>query len=84
LRAILVAPFSRELKKKTYWVVAVDPASTTQLAYAPEPYASYHWVVLNPDLDFAGHGDCWFASLDDAFVNSGLWRGPLPPDYEVA
>jgi hypothetical protein len=21
--------------------------------------------------------------LDDAFINSGMWKGPLPPDYEV-
>lgn len=89
IRRLLVAPFTRQLtwaydESRTIecWIVA--QASGLQIFYADDGFASYHWGLASATRKWAGDDASWFASLDDAFINSGLWRGPLPDDYEVS
>jgi hypothetical protein len=88
VQSFLVEPFTRQLTW-TYdgnrtiecWIVA--QASDLQIFYADEGFASYHWGLASATRKWAGTDDSWFASFDEAFINSGLWRGALPDDYEV-
>jgi hypothetical protein len=41
------------------------------------------WGVLDADDASLGHDDCWYRSLDDAFIASGLCdRSLVPSDHE--
>jgi hypothetical protein len=52
--------------------------------YSEEGFgAEYSWGVLHPNTDSAGRDDSWFHDLDDAFINSGASKRPLPTAYEV-
>jgi hypothetical protein len=66
------------------WVVAHAPNQPLQIVHStPPPIASYPWCIVPCDDRLLGMDCCWFASLDDAFIN-GWWDGPLPEDYEIA
>jgi hypothetical protein len=89
LRGFLVAPFTRQLtwaydENRTIecWIVAA--ASDLLIFYATDGFATYHWGLASASRKWAPTDDSWFASLDDAFINSGLWQGSLPDDYEVS
>jgi hypothetical protein len=88
VQAFLVEPFIRQLawayhSNRTIecWIVA--QASDLQIFYADDGFASYHWGLASATRKWAGDDASWFASLDEAFINSGLWKRPLPDDYEV-
>jgi hypothetical protein len=91
LQAVLLPPFTRDLRQphngtsEQCWVVAADADGDLQIVFAPEgPSAWYRWGIARRSSDWAGTDGHWFATLDDAFINSGLWQGPLPDGYEVA
>jgi hypothetical protein len=39
------------------------------------------WVELRGEG--FGRDDSWFATLEDALINSGEYHGPVPDDYEI-
>ena len=41
------------------------------------------WGILNLDDNSLGMDCDWHVSLYHAFLNSGLWDGPMPDGYEV-
>ncbi len=65
------------------WIVAVAPAAL--LVYCEGGLSEhYRWGILDPKTSNLGGDDTWHASLDDAFMNSGLCdRTLVPPGYEV-
>jgi len=66
------------------WVIARHTDRGVALVYCQSGFGpTYPWGAVPVDLPRMGRDDSWFASLDDAFIVSGLWGGPLPPDYEV-
>ncbi len=77
-------PFGPAGRTIAAWVVAADDASGTQIVYSEEGFQQDRWGIASSRSAWAGTDDSWFLSLDDAFIHSGLWRGPLPDDYEVA
>jgi hypothetical protein len=85
----MVEPFPRQLESEydrhsiECWVVA--QSSDLQIVYSDEGFGgSYLWGIVAASRKWAGRDDDWFVSLDDAFINSGLWKGLLPDDYEVS
>jgi hypothetical protein len=67
------------------WIVARFPGHDLELAYSEFGHGSYgnHWgIVLHSDNRF-GRDDSWFLRLEDAFINSGRFSGPIPDDYEI-
>ena len=42
------------------------------------------WGVVSLSANRFGRDDSWFTSLEDAFINSGFWLGPLPENYELS
>ena len=66
------------------WVVALAPNHKLRIVYStPPPIDPYPWCVVTADVQMLGRDDCWFASIDDAFIN-GWWDGSIPEDYEIA
>jgi len=51
-------------------------------AYSREGY-SESWGVLFDGDETLGTDGQWFTYLEDAFVESEVWDGPVPPGYEV-
>jgi hypothetical protein len=39
------------------------------------------WVELRGEG--FGRDDSWFATLEEALINSGEYHGPVPDDYEI-
>ena len=93
LAQYLIEP-SREMKKWDYstkgehfpvWIVARFPEHDVELAYSDFGHGSYgnHWgIVLRTDNRF-GMDDSWYLRLEDAFITSGRYSGPIPDDYEI-
>ena len=88
LSSLLVEP-QRHLRSWAYgpgkfecWTVARDDSRATVLIYSRGAFAD-PWGFVACDSDDLGMDSQWFSTLDDAFIG-GLWRGPLPPDYEVS
>ena len=70
----------------TCWTIVANPPSvSTTIVYCPEGFGpDYPWGILDSGHDEMGMDCDWHLSLDHAFLNSGsLWRGPMPPNYEV-
>lgn len=92
LQRLVLPPFERVIVWEygaaqliLVWVVASCSERNVQIAYSPVGFgASDHWGVIEVHSMSAGRDDSWFLSLDDAFLNSGLWQGPRPDDYEVS
>jgi hypothetical protein len=65
------------------WIVAVAP--TVLLAFCEDGLSTHYcWGILDPRGADLGGDDAWHATLDDAFINSGLCDPRLiPSGYEV-
>src|SRR2546430_1259020 len=84
---MLVWPYSKPQAEFPCWIIADlgfhQPGLT--LAYSPHGHGTHGdpWgVVLASDTSF-GRDDSWFTCLEDAFINSGAWKQPLPSEYEI-
>ena len=44
---------------------------------------AYPWGWLHINDSTLGMDSQWHASLEEAFINSGMWSGPMPENYEV-
>ena len=67
------------------WIVADFKKGNMGLAYSSRGHGERGdcWgIVLLSDNRF-GRDDSWFLRLEDAFINSGFWDGPLPENYEI-
>lgn len=62
------------------WLVA-RWAGGWGIAYCEQGHAGTWGIVSLAELWF-GPDSCWFARLEDAFIQSG-WEGDLPAGYEV-
>jgi hypothetical protein len=87
LAAHVVEPFVerrtwRGSRQHDTWIVARSPENGLMLAYCNTAHGD-PWGVVSTNDTYLHESDWWFLSLDDAFINSGMWTGPLPPDYEV-
>jgi DUF2075 family protein len=94
LRSILIEP-QMEYREWLYtpnteypcWVVATGNSAPVSLVYCEYGFGpTYPWGALLLGEDWGRHlgtDSQWFLSLDDAFINSGLWDSPLPDHYEV-
>lgn len=81
---MLVWPYSKPEVEFPCWIIAHlefhQPGLT--LAYSSQGHGDPWGVVLASDTSF-GRDDSWFTCLEDAFINSGAWKQPLPPKYEM-
>jgi len=84
---MLTWPYSQHQVEYPCWIVADlgshFPGMT--IGYSAHGHGSHGdpWgIVLNTDAWF-GRDDSWFKSLEDAYINSGAWMQPLPPEYEI-
>jgi hypothetical protein len=86
LAAHLVEPFiERRMERGPWydvWIVAKSPENRLMLAYCASKHGD-PWGVVSADNARLMESDWWFLSLDDAFIVSGMWKGPWPPGYEV-
>ncbi|HYR06172.1 MAG TPA: hypothetical protein VEQ60_00290 [Longimicrobium sp.] len=98
LEALLTEPEPRERewswgrppRRVAYWRVGVSPKEDMELAFCPEgPGPEFPWCFLLTDEDDFGIDAQWNWYLEEAFVRSGLWKGPtrgmdeayhLPPE----
>ena len=84
---MLAWPYSNPETEFPCWVIADLSTLRAELtlAYCATGRGAHGdpWgIVLSTDTSFRGD-DSWFASLEDAFLASGTWTDPLPPDYEA-
>ena len=83
----LAWPYSNPEAEFPCWIIADLRTHRDELTLAYcAPGRGAHgdpWgIVLATDTSFRGD-DSWFASLEDAFLASGAWTQPLPPEYEA-
>lgn len=67
------------------WLVADFRQRDMGLAYSEFGHGRRgdHWGIVLLSEDRFGRDDSWFLRLEDAFINSGFWDGPLPENYEI-
>ena len=69
-----------------YWVVAEEPLRHIILVYCDQGFGPRSpWGFLftdDPDFNTLGMDSQWCWYLEEAFVRSGLWKGPVKPGYE--
>jgi hypothetical protein len=93
LRQYIIEP-QREVRKWDYslsgeqlpvWIVARFPGHDRALAYSEFGHGTRgdHWGIVRPSDNYFGRDDSWFLRLEDAFINSGRFSGPIPDHYEI-
>lgn len=93
LKSILVEAIPRNLDveysksplHRACWLVAA--AGEQGIFFCPEGFAGSgndQWGVLEREASSMRSDDCWFRSLDEAFIASGLWSGRLPQGFEFS
>ena len=67
------------------WIVADLRRQDLALAYSEFGHGSYgnHWGIVKLLESYFGRDDSWFLLLEDAFINSGSYKGAIPDDYEI-
>jgi hypothetical protein len=93
LKARLIEPFrqdrvwehSERASPVECWLVA-RMEHDVGIAYATDGFGpSRPWGVVYTDVtDHCGPDFCWHANLEDAFIATGQWDGPLPEGYDWA
>jgi hypothetical protein len=92
-RPLLVVPL-RQDRKWEYggpdatvecWIIAQLNANLG-IAYSQEGHGPCSpWGLIYTDSDdHCGPDSCWYSKLEDAFIQSGEWKGSLSIDYEVS
>ena len=95
LRSLLCPPrievrdwdYGREGERYAYWVVAESVEHGILFAHCEEGFGpEFPWGFLPMGAEFSSLGMdaqwCWY--LEEAFVRSGLWSGPMKPGFEEA
>lgn len=84
---MLAWPYSKPQVEFPCWIIADlgfhQPGLT--LAYSANGHGSHGdpWGIVLASDTSVGRDDSWFTCLEDAFVNSGAWKQPLPSNYEI-
>lgn len=67
------------------WIVANLRQHDMGLAYSQFGHGNRgdHWGIVQRSDRLFQRDDSWFLRLEDAFINSGFWDGPIPDDYEI-
>ena len=93
LRRLLVPPilhfrdweYSQDPTKFPCWTVAILIPGRLAIAYSDHGHgAASPWGLVDLNNSWFGMDSEWFFKLEDAFIQSGLWKGTLPKDYEVS
>lgn len=93
LRDFTIEPF-RQMRRWDYsttgemfpcWIVARFPRHDMGLAYCGFGHGQRgdRWGIVQLSANNFGRDESWFLRLEDAFINSGFWTGPVPDDYEI-
>jgi hypothetical protein len=90
LKRALVPPYTMTRKfeygpqgKMECWVVAEAPAESEVLVYCSTGFGpSFPWGIQDRHEPSMGRDDAWFAYLCEAFIESRLWKGPMPEGFE--
>jgi hypothetical protein len=64
------------------WIFAVSADGRIGFAYSRAGYQD-PWGALFMNEDSLGMDAQWYLYLDDAFIDSGVWTGPVPAGFEV-
>jgi hypothetical protein len=91
LRRYLVAPalhyrdweYSQDPTKFPCWTVAILISGRLAIAYSDHGHG-VPWGLVDLENSWFGMDSQWFLRLEDAFIQSGMWKGTLPTGYEVA
>lgn len=77
--------YSPNQDKLPCWIVADFKQYDLALAYSQFAHGSYgdHWGIVYLSRVYFGRDDSWFQFLEDAFINSGRYDGPIPDGYEI-
>ena len=93
LQTLLVTP-TLQMRKWDYsptnevlacWIVVDFRERDMGLAYSELGHGARgdHWGIVLLSANNFGRDDSWFIRLEDAFINSGVWHGRVPDDYEI-
>lgn len=84
---MLVWPYSEPEVEFPCWIFADlgihNPGITLAYSLHGHGGSGDPWGVVYATESSFGKDDSWFTCLEDAFINSGAWRQPLPSEYEV-
>jgi hypothetical protein len=81
---VLRSDEQRGPEKVPCWIVSRFVDHVAALMWCPQVLdAANPWCFMNFNRGVVDRDVKGYASLDAAFINSGMWKGPLPPGYEV-
>jgi hypothetical protein len=93
LMQVLVSPilqmrgweYSHDEERFPCWVVADLQRYDLCLAYCEYGHGSSgdKWGAVKLSDSYIGSDDSWFSCLEDAFIGSGCYNGPIAEGYEV-
>ena len=67
------------------WLIADFREDDIGVAYSEYGHGMHDpWGVVLISGESFERDDSWFLTLEDAVINSGRWRGPLPKNYEIS
>jgi hypothetical protein len=77
--------YSKNKENLPCWIIAELGKHDLGLAYSEFGHGSSgdHWGIVKLSDSYFGRDDSWFLVLEDAFINSGFYDGPLPGNYEI-
>lgn len=80
-------PYSKDQPDIACWIIAdlIPEKEGMMIGYCDAGHGScgHTWgIIMKSDKD-VGRDDSWFVRLEDAFINTGVWQQPLPPEYEI-
>ena len=79
--------YAKETRHVACWIVAdLGPERNGMtLAFSDLGHGSHGnpWGIVMPEENAIQRDDSWFTCLEDAFINSGAWSGPLSDNYEI-
>ncbi len=77
--------YSRTNENFPCWIVASFNENDLALASSQFGHGARgdHWGIVHISEKYFGRDDSWFLFLEDAFINSGRYRGYVPEDYEI-
>src|SRR5579872_2643825 len=77
--------YSSEPVSYPCWLIADFGTNDLGIAYSEYGHGKLDpWSVVLISGESFERDDSWFLTLEDAVINSGRWRGPLPENYEVS
>ena len=84
---MLVWPYAAHRVEYPCWIIADLGSQRPRLTLGYSAYGHGRdgapWGIVPADQQWYGGDDSWFACLEDAFIKSGAWPKPLPPEYEI-